>query len=312
MNLTSKKIKKINSIYSFVDDYNSDLVLTEVQKFYKNSPFPSYQENETLADILDKGDSNLIAKQIKSFLMSKKFIVLEAGSGTCQLSSYLAIGSNNIIIAYDGTLESLQEGEKFKLKFGLNNLEFFHGNILNEDFNEEVFDFIWCSGVLHHTHNAYLGFKNLVKILKRDSYIVLGLYNRYGRLRTLIRNLFSKIFIFKSLRIFFLKNFDPILRKLYKNPDSNKDKINAWLRDQYFHPHETLYSFDEVIGWFKKNNIEYISSIPDANLGNNSLQNIFNKRKLPCLVQRLYMQFKMIFTNYGSEGGLFLIIGRKI
>ena len=301
------KNTRLNTIVSFE---SVDESLQKVQNFYKIAPFPSYEENETLGDILFKGNKNDLAREIKEKFQFNKSI-LEAGSGTCQLASYLSIGTNNVVYALDGTLESLQEGEKFKIKSKLDNLNLVHGDININIFKEKMFDLVWCSGVLHHTKNAYSGFKNLSGYVKKDGYILIGLYNRYGRLRTLLRNFFSKLFFKKNLRIRFLMFMDPILRVLNKNKNKNKDKINAWLRDQYFHPIESLHTIDEVLNWFKKNDIEFISSIPSLNYDEFKKQSLFKKQYIGSFMDRLFVQIKMIFTSYGAEGGLFVMIGQK-
>lgn len=299
--------KKYNSITSFESEDES---LGKVQNFYKIAPFPSFEKNESVGDILHKGNRNDLAREVKEkfkFNMN----ILEAGSGTCQLASYLSIGTNNNVFALDGTLESLQEGEKFKIKSQLKNLNLVHGDILNNIFKDNVFDFVWCSGVLHHTKDAYAGFKNLCKCLKNDGFILIGLYNRFGRFRTLSRNFFSKLFINKKIRKSFLMFMDPVLRKLNRNKQKNRDKINAWLRDQYFHPIETLHTVDQVLDWFNRNNIEFISSIPSLEYDEYEKKGLFETQHKGTFFDRLFVQTKMIFSSYGSEGGLFVIIGKK-
>lgn len=299
--------KKYNSIISFESEDES---LGKVQKFYKVAPFPSYEKNESIGDILHKGNRNDLAREVKEkfkFNMN----ILEAGSGTCQLASYLSIGTNNNVFALDGTLESLQEGEKFKIKSKLKNLNLVHGDILNNIFKDNIFDFVWCSGVLHHTKDAYAGFKNLCKCLKNNGFILIGLYNRYGRFRTLARNFVSKLFINKKIRTKFLMFMDPVLRKLSADRQKNKDKINAWLRDQYFHPIETLHTVDQVLDWFNNNNIEFISSIPSLEYDEYEKKGLFETQYKGTFFDRLFVQIKMIFSSYGSEGGLFVIIGKK-
>ena len=129
--------------------------------------------------------------------------------------------------------------------------------------------------------------------------------NKYGRIRTVIRQKIYK-HLSKQLTIF----LDPYLRKLRKNEAKNKNKINAWIQDQYEHPVETLHTFDEVLLWFKKNKIEFISSIPQADMS--SISNIFEKKDYGNLYLRLISQLTMIFTSHGSEGGLFCLIGKKL
>ena len=41
----------------------------------------------------------------------------------------------------------------------------------------------------------------------------------------------------------------------------NKKK-NSWFLDQYKNPSETSHTISEVMKWFKKNNIQYLSSSP--------------------------------------------------
>ena len=61
---------------------------------------------------------------------------------------------------------------------------------------------------------------------------------------------------------------DPYLRSLDK--ENSEKKINSWIRDQYEHPVESLHTLDEVLSWFKNNNIEYINSIPKCNMDKSS------------------------------------------
>lgn len=308
MSIFSKKYQIENDIYIFE---TNDIVLQKVEKFYDRAPFPSYEANETKFDILKKGNSNTLANQFKKFCGFNK-LILEAGAGTCQLSNYLSIGTNNKIYALDGTKSSLEEGLKFKKKNIINNLYLVKGDILENNFEKNTFDLIWCSGVLHHTKDPYLGFVNLCNYLKDDGYILIGLYNRYGRLRTLIRKYLSKLIISKLLKEKFLNFFDPVLRNLNKDRSKNLEKIDAWMQDQYLHPVESLHTIDEVLNWFKLNNIEYISSIPSCEPSiNTSNKNLFAKEEKGNFITRILVQLGMLFGKMGSEGGLFIVIGKK-
>ena len=101
---------------------------------------------------------------------------------------------------------------------------------------------------------------------------------------------------------------DPILRKTKRN---NIKQIDSWIRDQYEHPVESLHTLDEVLFWFNKNNIEFISSIPNSDFSNSSLKNIFNRSSKGTFLSRLFSQIMMLFNNLGSDGGLFIVIGKK-
>ena len=157
--------------------------------------------------------------------------------------------------------------------------------------------------MLHHTKDPYDAFKIVLKSLKKDGIIVLGLYNRIARIRTLIRKYLYKIFGKKIVMI-----FDPHLRKTNKN---SKEKIEAWIKDQYEHPVESLHSFDEILNWFKINNVEFVNSMPHCNLFSDP-KNIFEKSQKGNFFTRLLSQILMIFSSYGSEGGVFIFIGKKV
>ena len=68
---------------------------------------------------------------------------------------------------------------------------------------------------------------------------------------------------------------DPTLRKL----KISKEEQNAWIQDQYEHPQESLHTIDEVMSWFKKNNIDFISSIPNSDFNDDDeYEDIFMKK----------------------------------
>ena len=167
----------------------------------------------------------------------------------------------------------------------------------------DYFDFIWCNGVLHHTKDPYKAFQIICTCLKKKGYILVGLYNKIGRLRTLIRKYLSKVFGLK-----FIEYFDPTLRNLKLSENEKK----SWINDQYFHPIESLHTLDEVFEWFDRNEIDYIDSIPSADFENvQNYLDIFIKKSKGDKYSRLFNQFSMIFNRLGSDGGLFVVIGKK-
>ena len=301
----NKDFKKVDEIYNF--EIKDEKTL-KVRDFYKVDPFPNYEIDDNKMTILNAGDANQFTKNLKKFIDHKK-IVLEVGAGTSQLSNYLAIGNNNLLIAFDGNLESLKIGNTFCKKNNIKNVKFICGDIFDDIFQESIFDIILCNGVLHHTKNSHEAFKKSVKWLKINGYIVLGLYNKIGRLRTFFRKWMYRILGKKYLMI-----FDPVLRKINKK---SKRKINAWIKDQYNHPLERSHTFDEVLKWFKEENIEFISSLPQSTVFEKTSRedvftNLFQKRKKGNFFERILSQIFMIFQHEGSEGGLFIVIGKKL
>ena len=299
LNIFNKNYTITNGIISF--DI-SDAAAKKNIEFYSEAPFPNYTESDNKLTILDKGEKNYLTREFKKYIGFNKKI-LEVGCGTGQSSLYFAIGNNNKVFALDPTLESIKLGFDFSKRNNIENILFVNADIFDDVFKYEVFDFIWTNGVLHHTKNPSLAFKIISKYLKKEGYILVGLYNKYGRLRTIFRKFFYKI-----LGNFILKILDPSIRRFKKG---NSQQTKAWIRDQYEHPKESLHTLDEVLIWFENNNIEFINSIPSCCWQNSGNQQLFEQTLKGSKLTRFFSQIFMLFGNLGSDGGLFVVIGKK-
>jgi SAM-dependent methyltransferase len=297
MKCLKKKINKDNGIFKF--EIN-DSETKKVTNFYKETPFPNYKSNDDKSTILDKGNKNYLTSKFKNFIGYKKD-VLEVGCGTGQLAIYFALGTNNRVVGLDPTIESLKLAANFSKKHNIENIDFVNADIFDDVLTDKFFDFIWCNGVLHHTKDPYEAFRILIKSLKNEGYVLIGLYNKMGRIRTVFRRYMFKLFGSKFLDI-----FDPTLRNL----KDNVEERNAWIRDQYIHPIESLHTIDNVLEWFDKNDIEFINSIPSSNFDEDE-GDLFSKKSKGDLYSRISNQLSMIFNNLGSDGGLFIVIGKK-
>ena len=297
MSFLKKKLPKFDLIYK---KEVTDIKTLKVTNFYKESPFPNYKSDDNKGTILEKGKKNYLTSKFKDFMGYQKS-VLEVGCGTGQLALYFAIGTNNNIIGLDPTIESLLLAQNFAKKNNINNIEFVNADIFDDVLKDEAFDFIWCNGVLHHTKNPYAAFQILIKSLKKNGYVLIGLYNKIGRIRTIIRKYLYKIFGVSVLNL-----LDPTLRNLKENSEDRK----AWIRDQYMHPIESLHSLDDVLSWFDKNNIKFVSSIPSCDFDDYD-DNLFIKKSRGNFYTRVVNQISMVFNNLGSDGGMFVVIGKK-
>lgn len=299
MHFLKKDFKNIDHIYSNVieDDTTKNVV-----DFYNIKPFPNYRREDNKASILNKGNKNYLAKKFKKFAGFNKKI-LEVGCGTGQLSIFFSIGTNNEIVAFDPTLEALKLASNFTKDNNIQNVKFINADIFDDVLTDNYFDFVWTNGVLHHTKNPKKAFEISVKSLKNQGYVLVGLYNKIGRLRTKIRKFLYKIFGRKIVLL-----LDPVLRNIKSN---EPDQIDAWIRDQYEHPVESIHSIDEVLSWFDENNIEFISSIPNCSTDAEINRDLFLPQSKGNIFSRWLNQFLMLFSYLGDDGGLFFLIGKK-
>ena len=298
-------------LFTIVDDIicfdANDPIAAKVKNFYENDPFPNYKKKDNIISILERGDKNQYTYNLKKFIGNDKKI-LEVGAGTCQLSNYLSIDTNNKITAFDLNFNSLKLGKYFAKQNGIKNVEFVCGDIFDNIFEDNYFDIVLCNGVLHHTKNTKEALRESTRYLKKDGHVIVGLYNKIGRIRTYIRKYFFKLFGKK-----FIILVDPVLRNI---PEDSQDKIDAWIKDQYNHPVERSHSFDEVLNWFDDFSIQYINSYPSCGITdiyNNDevFIQFFKQGNKRTYLDRILSQFTMIFNRQGSEGALFLFLGRK-
>jgi len=138
----------------------------------------------------------------------------------------------------------------------------------------------------------------LLPLLKPGGHIVIGLYNRYGRLLTDLRRQ-----VFRCTRGR-LKWIDPILRSGLLS----RTQRQAWFADQYSHPHESKHTVGEVIQWFDRTGTEFVRCVFPQTLVD--VDNMFESQTLPAKADRFFTQAREAIVG-GREGGLFLMIGRK-
>lgn len=280
-------------------DHKKD-VTEKVKSFYEKTPFPNYEDIENVSDLVQKAQKSFFASLLDQQIPFN-VRVLEVGCGTGQMSNYLGV-ANRYIFGTDICINSLKLGQEFKKRNNLERVGFYQMNLFKPIFREESFPLVICNGVLHHTGDPYAGFKTISKLVKKGGYILIGLYNKYGRLITDIRR---NIFKITGGR---LKYLDPRLR----GQDRGETKKVAWFMDQYKHPHELKHTIGEVLEWFDEMGFDFVYGVPNPKAFKTfKLDNsIFKKHPRGNWFDHFITQFHLIFTGY-REGGLFIMIGKK-
>jgi hypothetical protein len=153
---------------------------------------------------------------------------------------------------------------------------------------------------LHHTGDPFGGFRGLVPLVRPGGYLVIGLYNRWGRLMTDLRR---QIFRASGGRARWL---DPYLR----GAQLSSDKERAWFADQYRHPHESKHSMGEVLDWFDQTGVEFVRGVPSLTpAGEVDAGGLFEPESPGTAFDRGLVQAAQIWRG-NKEGGFFLLIGR--
>jgi len=274
-------------------------VTEKVQDFYTDAPFPNYNDFDDLGVFVRRANSSVFAKLLREQIPINAR-VLEVGCGTGQLSYYLAATTMTHVYASDMTLASLRLGHEFAKRNQINGIRFVQMNLFSPCIRPESMDIVISNGVLHHTADTKKAFLSISRLVKPGGYGIIGLYNKVGRMRTDIRRRLYRTFGESALVL------DPHLRK-----SLSPEKRRAWILDQYLHPQERKHTMSETLDWFGEAGFDFVSSIPKI-IGNFSAnERIFEPRPAGTELDRFFAELGMLFSHYGGEGGLYIMIGRK-
>ena len=98
---------------------------------------------------------------------------------------------------------------------------------------------------------------------------------------------------------------------MVRNHIKDSEKAQIWVQDQYYNPHETWHSIDDVMSWFQENNIEYLTCSPPILGTDGETDARLSVKTDPGIwYQRAVTQLGWIGT-ISREGALFDLVGVK-
>jgi ubiquinone/menaquinone biosynthesis C-methylase UbiE len=163
--------------------------LAEVREHYQDYPYPfrdPEDEKQRLLQICGEylGELNhWLYKGKKDF--KSNFRVLIAGGGTGDCSTYMGEQLKNTkaeIVYLDFSKASMEIAKKRAEVRGIKNVEWVYDSLLNiPNLDLGKFDYINCSGVLHHLKSPPEGLAALASVLKPEGGIGMMVYAKYGR-----------------------------------------------------------------------------------------------------------------------------------
>lgn len=160
-----------------------DATSRDVQAMYEESPFPRWHQPVlgTPLTVPMRLRSALPFQTIPGSSVTNPQILV-AGCGT-GLHAILAATSyfDAQVLAIDLSRASLAYASRKADELGIANVEFAQADILKIGSIERRFDVIESFGVLHHLRDPAAGLAQLVRLLKADGYMMLGLYSETGR-----------------------------------------------------------------------------------------------------------------------------------
>lgn len=162
-----------------------DAISQKVRRQYEENPYPRWE------DIPATGQANSFAIKLQSHFPTldwqniavpaqPKILVAGCGTGREAIqASRLYSGAR--ILAVDLSLDSLAYAIRKSRELNITNIEFAQADILALPALQKQFDFIQCSGVLHHMRNPMAGWQVLTDLLRPGGFMQICLYSEIAR-----------------------------------------------------------------------------------------------------------------------------------
>ncbi|QAU35764.1 tetratricopeptide repeat protein [Janthinobacterium sp. 17J80-10] len=162
----------------------ADAVSQAVRQQYEENPYPRWKRRGVAGVGLPLDEAlrqRLPHRDITAQLPAAPDILV-AGCGTGSDAFQVAQSFAHAgILAVDISKTSLAYAMRATREFGVTDIDFRHGDILELGALERRFDLIVCSGVLHHMRDPLAGWRVLTGLLRPDGYMNIGLYSRRAR-----------------------------------------------------------------------------------------------------------------------------------
>lgn len=217
-------------------------------------------------------------------LKNKAIHILDAGCGT-GFSTYKLAQQNPEakILAVDLSSTSLEIAQQRLTKAGLIDRVTFQESDLMTFSSDQTFDYISCSGVLHHLKDPEIGLKNISDCLKPEGLMSLLLYSRPARyfihkvqtiLKQLVgetqdfeagliacRNLFNDLPSSHPIKADYLKSYEAVKQQLGQEMADSDE----FLVDTYLNRCEHSYDLKEIYQFLDSSDLKLIHFVDEMN-----------------------------------------------
>lgn len=239
-----------------IDQETSDIE-RQVVAMYERHPFPSYTDKfrKTSEEMFLK--MRLLGLSEEDYSNKK---ILDCGCGTGEFTCFYAARGNELT-AIDLSAPSIEQARAYAASYNLaERIDFRRQSVLELDLPADHFDIVYSYGVLHHTPDPYRGYVNMVRVCKPGGVVIVSVYSLYSRFvhrakQRLIRWIAGDD-IEKRCR-WGRRLFPLTARKLKLRAHDESDAV---LYDQFAIPHESLHTVNEILGWMRDNDVEYIGA----------------------------------------------------
>ncbi|MDZ7294307.1 MAG: methyltransferase domain-containing protein [candidate division KSB1 bacterium] len=182
-------------------------------------------------------------------------LIADVGSSVGEISRGL-IDRGGRLVCLDISLESLRRCRELNPEAVV-----VHGNALNLPFADESFDHVISIGVLHHTPDCRLGFRQVVRVTAPGGSIVVFLYNKWNPYY-LAYKAFAPVrahIPLTSVPNWMVRLMQPLV-KLHFGRGLDDQELRNLVGDAFWTPRATFHSVREVRGWGGEEGLTFVGS----------------------------------------------------
>ena len=191
--------------------------------------------------------------------------ILSAGCGTNQAAYHAFRNPDCQVTGIDLSDSSLEHQKYLKQKHNLKNLTLHKLNILELSNLNERFDFITCTGVLHHMPDPVAGLKSLAASLMPEGIANIMVYSY-----TLRTGIYMLQRVFRELGFSQVPDDVALIRKTLESihPEHSVSKymkiasdlhFDAGIVDTFLHPQDKAYLAGEIFDFTKEAGFEFLA-----------------------------------------------------
>ncbi len=244
-------------------------ISSKVRQQYEDNPYPRwintslFSRSSKVYDSLHK-IGLCLTEDVKAIKYPE---ILIAGCGTGRHALVTASRfENSKVTAIDLSLHSLSYAKRMTQEFGITNISYCQGDILNLGDLGSQYDLVESTGVLHHMQSPRDGLKSLIKLLKPGGLMRLGLYSERARQEVVkVR----KFIAHKNISGTIEEKIRTLRQLIIDNNSIEKEKIFPivnWIdfysmsecRDLLFHVKEHRFSLPQINNLLREMNLNFI------------------------------------------------------
>lgn len=191
--------------------------------------------------------------------------ILVAGCGTNQAAYNAMAHPRAEVLGIDLSRPSLEHSQYLKDKHGLGNLQLRQMSLLQVAELGQRFDYIACTGVLHHLADPAAGLRALASVLAPDGMLNLMVYGQHARAGVyLLQEAFRRLGCGQdgedvALVRATLASMDP-KHSIHAYLSGAKDlHYDAGIVDTFLHPQDRAYTVPQVMDFLQENGLAFWS-----------------------------------------------------